>query len=404
MHPELSLPFGLQIPTYGFFMMVGFLSAVWMAMKRAMTVKADPDVVLNLSFAALLAGVGGARIFYVAHFWKNQFADLPHPILAALDIRKGGLEFLGGLLGATLAIVIYLWIKRESLRVYLDILTPGAMLGLALGRVGCFFNGCCFGGICEHPVTHAPEYVWAVQFPYGSPAHQKQWEDRQVTLPAELIVASRANLIPMIVENSPDRGLALTLKERHAPAEKVRAAELAYEDAKRRSPDDPATAKLKAELDKATAESREYVMQHGLQTLAMAMQYPSRKVPSRGTSAFEIEQLAAQSRSRPVHPTQLYDTINALLLSAILSAVFHLRKRHGVVIGVLFVLYPLPRLLLESIRVDNPLHASLTISQWVSIGMFVAGVAYLVFLYRLPPLCPRAKEYVPPPEEQAKPA
>ena len=50
---------------------------------------------------------------------------------------------------------------------------------------------------------------------------------------------------------------------------------------------------------------------------------------------------------------------------------------------MLFVLYPIPRMVLEVIRVDNPLHlGGLTASQWVGMGMTVAGIASLIFIYK----------------------
>ena len=72
MHPDLfTLPIiGVSIKTYGFFLMVGFLSAVWLSMRRAQRVKANPDTVLDLSILCLLFGVGGARLFYVVHYWN----------------------------------------------------------------------------------------------------------------------------------------------------------------------------------------------------------------------------------------------------------------------------------------------------------------------------------------------
>lgn len=98
MHPELftfpeGLPLigGARITTYGFCMMVGFLTAVWFAMKRAVKVKADADEVLNLSMISLFAGVAGARVFFVIHYWRSEFADAPNRLLAVIDLTSGGL-------------------------------------------------------------------------------------------------------------------------------------------------------------------------------------------------------------------------------------------------------------------------------------------------------------------------
>ena len=166
MHPELwTIPgLGWSIKSYGFMLMCGFLVSIYLAMRRAGRVKADPDLVLNLGFVSLVCGVVGARIFYVAHYWKTAFAWKENPLLEALNITAGGLEYYGGLIAAIVGSLLYVRFlaryravgddpagparRRPSLRLYLDIIAPAAMLGLAFGRAGCFLNGCCWGGLC----------------------------------------------------------------------------------------------------------------------------------------------------------------------------------------------------------------------------------------------------------------
>ncbi len=77
---------GWPIRGYGFMLMLGFLSAIWMAAKRAQRVKADPDIILNVGFIALLGGVVGARVFYVVHYWGTDFAAAPNRLVAIIDI------------------------------------------------------------------------------------------------------------------------------------------------------------------------------------------------------------------------------------------------------------------------------------------------------------------------------
>ncbi len=392
MHPELfTLPGGYTIKTYGFFMMLGFLSGVWLAMRRAQRVKANPDVVLDLSFLCLLFGVGGARVFYVIHYWP-QFANAPNVLLAAIDVTKGGLEFLGGFFGAFLAVVVYAWIQNRrgkplSVRMYLDILAPSAMWGLAFGRLGCFFNGCCFGGACLAANTQQPQYPWAVRFPYGSPAFVDEWESRSVTIPAELIFAPYQSVSPYPV---PEMQLAASVEKRERPLRDAEAAAEAYRQALARDPKSKEAKQLHEALEKAKkmalAREREFT------ALRAAQQFPSRLNPNRRMSVSEIEELARTARSLPVQPTQIYSSIHAFLLSGVLSAVFYVRRRHGIVIGILLLMYPLPRLLLEMIRADNPTDVGgLTISQFVSIAMLVGGIVWLIVLYKfMPERSPRA--------------
>ncbi len=396
MHPELiSLPGGLSIKTYGFCLMVGFLSAVWLAMRRADRVKASSDCVLDISFLCLLFGVGGARALYVIHYWKPQFADAPNRLLAVINITSGGLEFLGGFLGAVIATVIYAKLKKRSLRLYLDIMAPGAMWGLAFGRVGCFFNGCCFGGLCALASAAEPVHPWAVEFPFASPAQWRHWEDRLVTVPAELITTTPGSLSPVLV---PDSLLSMSVEKREGPGRRAREARDVYEQAKAASVGDEELERLKQAAQEALKRAKAHEDKTLVQ-LRAAQRFASRVEPTRVTSVSELQDLAAHTRSLPVHPTQLYAAGTAMFLSLFLSAIFYRRKRHGVVIGALFVLYPLQRTLLELIRADNPHDvAGLTISQSVSLPLFVLGAVYLYILYKYMPQRSPYAVAAPPPD------
>jgi phosphatidylglycerol---prolipoprotein diacylglyceryl transferase len=400
MHPELFTLFGgLSVKTYGFCMMVGFLTAVWFAMRRATRVKANADRVLDISFLCLLFGVGGARIFYVIHYWNPQFATAQNKLLAIVDITGGGLEFLGGFLGAVVAVTVYCAWTKVSLRLYLDILAPSCLWGLAFGRLGCFFNGCCFGGLCvvgaasgDAHTKHAA-HQWAVQFPFGSSAHARHWEDREITLPAELILTNE-NLY--LTAPIPADQLAMSVEKREGPLREYETALTALKKAKEEDAESDRTKKLTLEVKRL----RDIALAHQRKIGASlrAQQFPSRVAPTRKTSLTELQDLASTSRSSAVHPTQLYSAIQALLLSFVLSAVFYRRKRHGVVIGLLILMYPIQRTILELIRADNPHDvAGLTVSQGVSVALFLAAIGYFLVLYKvMPERSPYAvKEIVP---------
>ncbi|MEK6675344.1 MAG: prolipoprotein diacylglyceryl transferase [Planctomycetota bacterium] len=402
MYPQLvKLPLGLNITTYGFFLMIGFLTAVWFAMRRATRVGVDPDKILDVSFFSLIGGVVGARIQYVIHYWDPQFATAPNRIWAVLNIAQGGLEFLGGFLGACVVVAFYLITKKQSARLFLDILAPGAMWGLAIGRIGCYFNGCCFGGLCTTDHQMTARFPWAVQFPYGSPPQMRQWEDRQTTLPAELIISAREKLYPSFV---PDQQIRMSPELRDGPKRAYQDALKAVELAKKENADAKKMEQLDAAL-KQTTQAFEKHRRDNIELLA-AQQYPSRVNPSRLSLVSELEDLANASRSLPVHPTQLYATMNALILCALLAAVFNRRRRHGVVIGLVFVLYPISRFFEEIIRTDNPHEfGGLTISQTISFLMFLGGVAYMIVLYKwLPIRSPLAANAAPAQQGELEPS
>jgi phosphatidylglycerol:prolipoprotein diacylglycerol transferase len=200
MWPTLfEIPFlNMPIRGYGLMLMIGFLGGTWWATRRALRVKANPDLVVNLGFIALLASVVGARLFYVIHYWDDHFAG--RSLWAIVNITQGGLEFYGGFIGALVGVLVYLWYVGVSLRLYLDITAPSLAFGLAVTRIGCFLNGCCWGGPCP------AEMPWAVQFPYMSPAFTREWTERQVALPAELIWVSPRGTLASPIDPSDRKG------------------------------------------------------------------------------------------------------------------------------------------------------------------------------------------------------
>jgi len=397
MHPELfHIPIiDHPVKSYGAMLTLGFLTGVWMSMRRAERLKCDPDLVLNLGFICLVCGVGGARLFYVLHYWESSFANQPNPLWAALNCTSGGLEYYGGLIGAIVGCVVYIAIKRASLRLYLDILTPAAAWGLAFGRMGCLLNGCCWGGVCVDAHGHAT-VPWGITFPHHSSPQIRQWENRQLTLPAELIVTDTRMSIPRLV---PPDGLELTPEKRAELNGRATEARKALEDLKRSGAKSAEIAA--AERRYQAAELRREL--RGLGTLDEALRYPSRTStdPGAAMTLSEMADLARANRSLPVHPAQIYGIINALLLSWLLLELLYRRRRHGVVFAALCMIYPITRMILEVVRVDNP-HDSvgLTISQAVSVAMFVFGVGLMFLLRRLPERSPLAVPFVPPAEEE----
>jgi len=164
MYPKLfELPIiHLTVWTYGVMMVVGFLTALFLMRKLARKSGENPDHIANVALYTLMAGVIGARIFYVVH----HFSQFHGRWISMFAIWQGGLEFIGGVILAIAVVIIYLRRQKLPVRQYLDILAVGLMLGVAFGRVGCFFRGCCYG--------RPSNIACAIRFPYGSPAHNSQ--------------------------------------------------------------------------------------------------------------------------------------------------------------------------------------------------------------------------------------
>jgi len=175
----------IPLHTYGVLMAVAFVTGIWLAMRAARQQQLPPvpmrdaegrilkekdgtpltipswDFVADLTFYLLVAGLVGSRILYILTRWDAEYSRDPSKILR---IWEGGLVWYGGFIGAALVAVYYARKFRVALLPYADVLIPSVSLGHAIGRLGCFAAGCCFGN-----VAHAG-YPLAVRFPHDSPA------------------------------------------------------------------------------------------------------------------------------------------------------------------------------------------------------------------------------------------
>jgi phosphatidylglycerol:prolipoprotein diacylglycerol transferase len=169
MHPVLLNLGNFSIYTYGFFVAMGFLAAIWFATREAKRCGVDHEKIMDLSFYVLIAAIVGSRLAYIGTV-PGEFLAAP---LEMFKIWKGGLVFYGGFVGAMITAIIYLKIKHLPIWKTGDILAPAVALGHFLGRIGCFFAGCCYGKACDLP--------WAITFhdpaslaPLNVPLHPTQ--------------------------------------------------------------------------------------------------------------------------------------------------------------------------------------------------------------------------------------
>ena len=156
----LSIP--VRVYAYGLMLVFGFISAIAIARYRAKRAGLDPDVLTQCGILSLIGGVLGARIAFVIEKWDSQFADSPNVLGEMLNITSGGLIYYGGVVLATVMVLVYLRMKRLPAWRYLDILAISVMVGLAFGRMGCTLNGCCYGKPCDE------KWPLAMRFPMFS--------------------------------------------------------------------------------------------------------------------------------------------------------------------------------------------------------------------------------------------
>jgi phosphatidylglycerol:prolipoprotein diacylglycerol transferase len=139
---------------------LGFLAGLWTASRRALLDGVSGETISDLGPWLIVGAIVGARILYVLSYWREQFAG--QPFYEIFMIQHGGLVFYGGFIGSSSAYLIYCWLKKLSIWQGADILAPSVSLGHALGRIGCLFNGCCYGSACSLP--------WGISYPAGNVA------------------------------------------------------------------------------------------------------------------------------------------------------------------------------------------------------------------------------------------
>ena len=141
MHPILLQVGSLKLYTYGLFVALGFITAIWFTKRNAKFYGVPDQIVSDLFFTVLISAIAGARILYVL-INLNAYKD---NLLDVFKIWNGGLVFFGGFLGGALGAIIFLKIKKMDIWKTADVIAPGLALGHSVGRFGCLFAGCCYG-------------------------------------------------------------------------------------------------------------------------------------------------------------------------------------------------------------------------------------------------------------------
>ena len=188
--PALDDGQGVPVRGYGAMLLVAAAAGTWLSIVRGRRLGFDADTILALGTEVFLWGIVGARLFYVIEYHDQFFAagrSWPESLAAVLNVAAGGLVVFGALPTAALAAWRFASRRGLSLPRLADCIAPGLLVGLAIGRLGCFLNGCCYGGPCDLP--------WAVRFPPESPP----WLDQAARglLPAVAADGSRPWSLPV---------------------------------------------------------------------------------------------------------------------------------------------------------------------------------------------------------------
>lgn len=338
---------GLAIRGYGVCLLAAIVAGVGLTTYRAKKVGISSDLILKLAVWMVVAGVSGARLFYIIQKRDEFFQgdSLRQILINMVDATKGGLVVYGSLIGGTIAAAIFFrWYRLPVFRTA-DVIAPGMLLGLAIGRIGCLMNGCCFGGICD--LDGLP----TISFPAGSPPYMQQLVNGELIGLRPLGIKAKSESTDsdypyraaQVIEGSIAQNNGLQAGDQFG----VRPIEEGL---------------IRFIKSTQSAESNKTID-------------PSILVFS-DRSNFYVATSKLPERSIRVHPAQIYSSVDAFLLCALLWFFWYCRKGDGQVFALMFILHGISRFLLELVRQDElgAFGTSLTISQWISILMIVLGI------------------------------
>lgn len=179
MHPVLFKIGTFELRSFAVAMIAAFFLSVWLAQSRGPRFGMTKAQVGDLAFWSIVAGVLGARIVFIAQEWGYYSKHL-HELFSW---QFAGLTSFGGLIFGMVAAILWSRKKGIPVRNMLDAVAPAFLVGHLIGRIGCLFNGCCFGGACP------ADLPWAVHVE-GSPIlhHPAQIYDSLMNLAALGIV------------------------------------------------------------------------------------------------------------------------------------------------------------------------------------------------------------------------
>lgn len=141
MHPELHFE-SWSLSTYYLIISLDFCLMFFYLRHRIRERKLPMVSTLDLGLLVSICGFIGARLFHVFYEEPAFYAAYP---LNIFKVWEGGYVFLGGMLTGMISGLLWLQWHKQPIKQYLDLFAPIIALGYALGRLACFFQGCCYG-------------------------------------------------------------------------------------------------------------------------------------------------------------------------------------------------------------------------------------------------------------------
>jgi len=143
-----------SIPTYGVLVALGVLVGLWISVRNSAKQGIKPENAWDFGIAVVLAGIIGSKLLYLLVDW-TYYTQHPREIFSLATLQAGGI-FSGGLIGAFIVAAWFLRKHHMPALATCDAFSPGLAMGHAIGRLGCFAAGCCYGKATDH--------FWGVTF------------------------------------------------------------------------------------------------------------------------------------------------------------------------------------------------------------------------------------------------
>jgi prolipoprotein diacylglyceryltransferase len=344
------MPDGIPIYGFGLMLFLAFVICTWLAGRRAQKEGIAKERLQDLAIPIFFFGILGARIVFMIQYEV--------PLADWYKIWEGGLVWYGSAIGGAIG---YLIAYRFIIRPYklsswqlADIIAPSVAIGLCLGRIGCFLNGCCWGNVaaCEH----CP----GVQFYVCSPSYGPLVREGYQTA-AGFTLSEKPDDFPLTVDKVEPTAAEAGLHSGDVIT--------AVNGEKVSRPED------------FHAVFRNWKRGEEALTLSVARRENGKLE--------EVTVGPYKPRTLPLHPTQLYESVSMALLFLLLTAFYPFRKHYGEVFVLFMIGYAVHRFLNEMLRNDtDPLADGLTLSENGSILFFLVAIGLWLWLRRQPALSP----------------
>jgi prolipoprotein diacylglyceryltransferase len=414
--PTGFFPDGIPVYGYGMMLFVTFIVCSWFARRHAARAGMTAEQIADLAIWLFFWGVVGGRVVFMIQYRV--------PASRFFHLWEGGLVVYGALIGGFIAYWVFylLFLKKYHVSSWQlgDVAAPAICIGIALGRIGCLLNGCCYGGVApegcpalEFPLLTAPARESVVenhhyQTVVGFTTKEHDDDDKDLlTIVAKVEPGSAAEKSGVqegdriVAFNGRRNDLMLYIRLKGQPKVVdtiIQAAQrhhLVIEDVPTASDDERAfkvfasngedftTFRKEAHtLAPIAAFNREgsdtfddmiYRWPRGITSLQLTVWRGDKRDKERGN---EIALASFTPRTIGLHPTQVYETISMSLLLFLLLAYYPFRRHNGQVFVLFMICYAIHRFLNEMLRDDTPneFWFHMTLSQSISVMMVIAAL------------------------------